>query len=161
MLVWQFSIAFVPQDWLDAGRDVHALFGEEGFDAAPAWWSYRHPKLEELLGSALSKGKSWHSDFTVWGNEQTDAIQLSRRKGKVSSIVVRFDLRRPNMTLVQHVVYMAKELRLAIVVLETESLVQPDVEQLLRAAAESKATHFVLDPESFLSQLESANSRPA
>lgn len=161
MPVWQFNIAFLPQAWLDAGHDVHALFGEGGFEAAPAWWSYRHPKLEELLGSALRKGKSWHSDFTVWGNEQTDTIQLSRRKGKVSSVVVRFDLRQPNMTLFQHVIYVAQELRLAIVVLETESVVQPDVEPLLRAAAESKATHFVLDPESFLSQLESVNTRPA
>jgi hypothetical protein len=159
MPVWQFTIALLPQDWLDAGRDVHALFGEGGFDAAPAWGSLQHPKLEELLGNALSKGKSWYSDLTVWGNEQTDYIQLSRRKGKVTSVVVRFDLRQPNMFLFQHVIYLAQELRLAIVVLETESVVPPDVEQLLRAAAESKATHFVLDPESFLSQMESVNTR--
>lgn len=157
--VWQFTIAFLPREWLDAGGDVHALFDERGIDAAAAWWSYRHSKLEELLGSALSKGKSWYSDFSVWGNEQTDYIQLSRRKGKVTSVVVRFDLRQPNMTLFQHVIYIAQELRLAIVVLETESVVQPEVEQLLRAAAESKATHFVLDPASFLSQMESANTR--
>lgn len=159
MPVWQFTIAFLPQAWLDAGRDIHPLFGEAGFDAGPAWSSYHHPKLEELLSGALTQGKSWYSDVLVWGNERTDSIQLSRRKGKVRSIVVRFDLRQPNMTLFQHVIYMAHELRLAIVMLETESVVPPDVEQLLRAAAESKATHFVLDPESFLSQMESANTR--
>lgn len=157
--VWQFNIAFLPRDWLDAGGNVHALFDEHGFDASTAWGSYRHPKLEELLGNPLRKRKSWYPDLTLWGNEETDYIQLMRRNGKVRSVVVRFDLRRPNMTLVQHVIFMAHELRLAIVALETESLVQPDVEQLLRAAAESKATHFVLDPESFLSRMESANTR--
>jgi hypothetical protein len=156
--VWQFTIAFLPQQWLADGGDVHALFDERGFDPAAAWGSYRHPKLEEVLGSALSKRKSWHSDLTAWGSEQSDGIQLSRRKGKVSSVVAQFDLRQPNMTLLQQVILMAQELSLAIVVVETSSVVPLDVDQLLRAAAESKAAHFVLDPASFLSQVEAANT---
>lgn len=161
MAVWQFTITFVPQDWLDAGGDVHALFADEGgFDATAAWWSYRHAQLEEVLGSAaLSRGKSYHSDLTVWGTEPTDDIQLWRRKGKVHSITVRFDLRQPNMALFQQVIHIARELRLAIVTLETGSVVPLDVLRLLRAAAESRAAHFVLDPASFLSQMESANTR--
>ncbi|MFC4310319.1 hypothetical protein ACFPN2_14595 [Steroidobacter flavus] len=159
MAVWQFSIAFVPQDWIDAGGDVHSLFDERGFDAAAAWGSYRHPNLEQILGSALSQRKSWHSDLIAWGSEQTDGIQLSRRKGKVSSVVAYFDLRQPNMTLVQQVIHMAQELRLAIVVVETSSVLPLDVDQLLRAAAESKAAHFVLDPASYLAQMETANSQ--
>ena len=162
MTVWQFTIAFLPQQWLDAGGKVDTLFEEEaGFDATPAWGAYRHPNLEDILGNALRKGKSWHSDLTIWGNEQTDDIRLWRRKGKVNSIIARFDLRQPNMTLVQQVIYMAQELNLAIVAIETGSVVPVDVEQLLRAAAESRAAHFVLDPASFLSQMESANTRPA
>jgi hypothetical protein len=158
--VWQFAIIFLPQDWLDAGGDLHALFADEGrFDATPAWGSYRHAQLEEMLGSALSKTKSYHADLTVWGTEQTDDIQLWRRKGKVHSILVRFDLRQPNMMLFQQVIHFAQELRLAIVTPETMSVVPLDVLRLLRAAAESQAAHFVLDPASFLSQMESANTR--
>jgi len=159
--IWQFTIAFLPQDWLDAGGDVHALFEDEGgFDASLAWRSFRPSKLEGVLGNAaLGKGKSYHSDVTVWGNEQTDYIQLWRRKEKVQSVTVRFDLRQPNMALFQQVTHIAQELRLAIVTLETISVVPLDVLRLLRAAAESGAAHFVLDPTSFLSQMESANSR--
>lgn len=160
MAVWQFTIAFVPQDWLDAGGNVLSLFAEGTFDASSAWWSYRDPKLEEILGSALSKGKSWHSELTIWGSVQTDDIQLFRSKGRVDSILVRFDLRQPNMALFQHAIRIAQQLRLAIVTLETMSVVPLDVVQLLRAAAESRAAHFVLDPASFLSQMESANTRP-
>lgn len=159
MAFWQFTIAFLPQDWIDAGGDVQSLFDERGFDATAAWWSYRHPKLEEVLGGALSKGKSWYPDLTVWGSEQTDGIQLSRRKGKVTSVIVRFDLRQPNMTLLQQVILISRELRLTLVAVETETIVQPNVEQLLRAAAESSAANFVLDPASFLSQATSANER--
>jgi hypothetical protein len=157
--VWQFAIAFLPQDWLDAGGDVYALFEDERFDATPAWCSYHHAQLEAALGRALSKRKSYHADLTAWGTEQTDEIQLLRRNGKVSSITVRFDLRQPNMTLCQQVIHIAQELRLAIVIPETGSVVPADVQRLLRAAAESQAAHFVLDPASFLSQMESVNSR--
>ncbi|GFE78445.1 hypothetical protein GCM10011487_04450 [Steroidobacter agaridevorans] len=160
MAVWQFTIVFLPQDWLDADGDVLSLSAEGTFDASPAWSSYRHPKLEEILGRALSKGKSWHSELTIWGSEQTDDIQLFRSKGRVDSILVRFDLRQPNMALFQQVIRIAQELRLAIVTLETMTVVPRDVLQLLRAAAESRAAHFVLDPASFLSQMESANTRP-
>ncbi len=159
MTVWQFAIAFLPRDWLDAGGDVAALFDERGFDAAAAWQSYRHPKLEDVLGGALRKRKSWHSGLTVWGSEESDDIQLSRSQGRVDSIVVRFDLRQPNMTLLQQVIQMTRELRLAIMIVETKRVVEANEEELLRAAAESKAAHFVLDPASFLSQMESANSR--
>lgn len=161
MAVWQFTIAFLPRDWLDAGGDVQALFEDEsGFDASPAWGSFRHAQLEELLGSAaLDKGKSYHSDLTVWGTEQTDCIQLWRRKEKVRSVTVCFDLRQPNMMLFQRAIHIAQELHLAIVAPETTSVVPLEVLRLLRAAAESRAAHFVLDPGSFLSQMESANSR--
>lgn len=159
MAVWQFTIALLPQDWLDAGGDLRSLFAEGTFDASSAWRSYRHPQLEEILGSALSKGKSWNSRLTLWGSEQTDDIQLFRSQDRVDSVTVRFDLRQPNMTLFQQVVHIARELRLAIVTLETMSVVPLDVLRLLRAAAESRAAHFVLDPASFLSQMESANTR--
>ncbi|WP_129782580.1 hypothetical protein [Peristeroidobacter soli] len=159
MAVWQFTIALLPQGWLDGGGDVQSLFAEHGFDPATAWGAYRRPDLEEVLGGALSKRKSWYPDLTLWGSERSDGIQLSRRKGKVTSVVVHFDLREPNMTLLQQVIHMARELGLAILVVETESVVPSDVEQLLRAAAESRAAHFVLDPASFLSQMEVANTR--
>lgn len=159
MAVWQFSIEFLPQGWLDSGGNVHALLEPEGgFDASPAWRSFPHATLEQLLGQAgLSKGKSYHSNLTVWGTQPIDSIQLWRRREKVQSVTVRFDLRQPNMELFQHVIRIAQERHLAIVALETMSIVPLDVLRLLRAAAESRAAHFVLDPSSFLSEVEAAN----
>ncbi len=107
----------------------------------------------------LSKGKSWHLDLTLLGKAEADDIQLWRREGKVESVQVRFDLRQPNMTLFREVVSIARELGLAIVVLETKSVLPLDIQRLLRAAAESAAAHFVVDPESFLLQAEATNAK--
>jgi hypothetical protein len=157
--IWQFTVAFLPQRWIDSGGIVDALFGEEGFDSAPAWWRYDGAQLEAVLGSVLSKGKSWHSDLTLWGNVEADDIQLWRAEARVRTVQVRFDLRQPNIALFREVVNIARELQLAIVALSSQRLVPLDVERLLRAAAESDAAHFSVDPASFLLQVEAANVR--
>lgn len=160
MAVWQFNVAFIPQSWINSGGDVASLFEEElGFDPAFAWRQYDDAQLEQGLSRILSKGKSWHSDLTLWGNVETDDIQLWRRQGRVESIGVRFDLRKPNMALFQEVVDIAQELGLAILVLGTRRVLPSAVQPLLRAAAESEAAHFALDPASFLLQLEAVNAR--
>lgn len=67
MAVWQFNVAFIPQSWIDSGGDVASLFEEEeGFDPALAWRHYDNAQLEQVLSRVLSKGKSWHSDLTLW-----------------------------------------------------------------------------------------------
>jgi hypothetical protein len=158
--VWQFNVAFVPQSWIDSGGAVASLFEEEGgFDPALAWRRYDTAQLEEALSRVLSKGKSWHSDLTILGKAEADDIQLWRRDGKVESVQVRFDLRRPNMALFREVVDIAREFELVILVLETKRVVTSDTRRLLRAAAESAAAHFVIDPESFLLQVEATNAK--
>jgi hypothetical protein len=158
--VWQFNVAFIPQSWISSGGDVASLFEEkQGFDPALTWRQYDDAQLEQVLSRILSKSSSWHSDLTLWGNVEKDDIELWRSEGRVESIGVRFDLREPNMALFQEVVSIARELRLAILVLGTRSVLPLAVQPLLRAAAESEAAHFALDPASFLLQLEAANAR--
>lgn len=159
MAVWQFNIALLPQSWISSGGNAEHLFGPEGFDPALAWHRYNHAQLEAVLSRALSSGKSWHTDLTLWGNVETDHIQLWRTKGNVKSIQVRFDLRKPNMALFRTVVEIARELDLVILVLETMRVVPLEIQRLLRAAAESEAAHFSIDPASFLLQVEPANAR--
>ena len=159
MAIWQFNIAFLPQSWINSGGDVASLFGEQGFDPTSAWRLYDDTQLEAVLGRVLNKGKSWHSDLTLWGNVEADDIQLWRSEGNVESIQVRFDLRKPNMALVREVVSIASALELAILVPGTKRLVPLDIQKLLRAAAESDAAHFAVDPASFLLQVETANAR--
>lgn len=161
MAVWQFNVALVPRGWIDSGGDVADLFGQEGFDPAMAWRQYDDARLEGVLSRVLSRGRSWHPELTSWGNAETDDIQLWRTDKYVESIHVRFDLRKPNMTLFREVVEIARELALVIVVVEARNVVPADTQRLLRAAAESEAALFSVDPASFLLQAKAANARPS
>jgi hypothetical protein len=157
--VWQFTVALLPQSWLDAGGAIENLFGTEGFDPSASWAGYHVDALEASLSAVLPQGKSWHAELRLWGHVETDDIQLWSTGEMIESLQVRFDLRRPNISLFREVVRVAHKRALAIVSLATRRKLGLEVNQLLRAAAESDAAHFATDPESFLLQVGVANER--
>jgi hypothetical protein len=159
MAVWQYKVALIPQEWLASGGGVATLFGGEGYDALAAWKGYSNPSLEHELASLLPVGKSWSDSLTLWGTDESDDINLWRENGKVMDLQVRFDLRRPNMALFASLVEVTSKLNLAILDLGQKRLLGRDCRTLLRAAGESSAAHFVLDPLSFLDQLDTDDAR--
>jgi hypothetical protein len=159
LAVWQFKVALLPQQWIEAGGDVRSLFGEEGFESAVAWRGIRKDQLQERLGALLPLGQSWHSDLVLWGRTESDDIQLWLKGSQVESVQVRFDLRQPNIGLFRNLANVSRQLGAVIFGLESKTLLAADAHELLRAAAESKAAHFVIDPESFLLDAVAANDR--
>ena len=153
MAVWQFKVTIVPKQWLDVGGSVASLIAEEGWETAGAWAAFDARNLAERIAEILPRGKSWHAAIATWGSDQGDDIQLFADKGRVESLSVRFDLRNPNMALFRAIWDLAQESQLAILDMAQKRAVQ-SVKELLRAAAESDAAHFVLDPASFLSQID-------
>ena len=158
MAVWQFKVALVPKRWLDAGGSIAFLITDHGWDTAPTWESFDDQPLEDRITAVLPAAKSWHPSVAIWGADDRDDIQLSRNNGRVESLSVRFDLRNPNMALFRAIVDLAQASDLVILDLARRRVVR-DSTELLRAAAESEAAHFVLDPLSFLSEID-VNARP-
>lgn len=159
MAVWQFNVALLPLRWIEAGGAVGGLFGEEGFEPAVAWRGYEDVRLEESLDAVLPRAKSRHAELALWGSAEGDSIQLWRHRGRVESIQVHFDLRNPNMALFRQLTDFARAANLAIVVLATQAVLAADPHQLIRAAAESDAAHFVVDPASFLMNVSAVNAK--
>ena len=160
MAVWQFKIALIPKLWVDTGGAVLALFNAEGYEeSSAAWVDFSNELLEERIGSLLPASKSWNSDLTCWGLDSTNDIQLWCEHGKVQSLTIRFDLRSPNMTLFAAVADEAQNLRLAVLDLGAKQIIGAELASLLRAAAESDAARFTLDPCAFLrKETEDANT---
>ena len=152
MAVWQFKVALVPKRWLDAGGLVAALVTETGWETAIAWAGVRGDALKARIGRVLPRGKSWSPALILWGSEERNDIQLFEEGGCVESLNVRFDLREPDMELFKSVFAFAQESELAVVDMMRKRIV-PDLDGFVRAAAESEAAHFVLDPGSFLDQV--------
>jgi hypothetical protein len=157
--IWQFKVLLIPASWLDKGGSIDSLFEEDGYDVSIAWRHTPIAELEETFSAVLPLGKSWSAELASWGKEQGDDIQLWRKRGRVSSLGVRFDLRSPNMAFFQSIVEIAGKFPLAILVPSSRRMVESNLKSLLRAAAESDAAHFVVDPQSFLSRMEASNAK--
>jgi len=95
--------------------------------------------------------------MSLWGSAEADGIQLWRENHQIIDLVVRFDLRRPNIGLIRALVEVASTLDLAILDYAQRRVLARDPVVMLRAAAESGAAHFVIDPLSFLEQLSADN----
>jgi len=152
--VWQFKVSLLPQQWLDAGGAVDALFGADGCDMSVAWGPSDLESVQRRVGSILPPGQSWSESLVHWGSYETDDIQLFSEKSRVRDLSVRFDLRRPNMPLFGLVVAAAEELHLALVDVARKQVVPRNLEALLRAAATSGAASFVKDPTLFITGAE-------
>ena len=152
MAVWQFNTTLVPKRWFDTGGSIASLISGDGWETASAWKGVDGVGLKERIEGILPRGKSWHSELTLWGSEQKSDIQMFRNLGFVESLRVRFDLRKPDMQLFRAVSDMAQEHNLVILDMARKRAL-PHLNDLVRAAAESDAAHFVLDPASFLEQV--------
>lgn len=157
MAIWQFKVSLIPQSWIASGHDLQSLFDDAGYDVSRAWNGYRDSDLAVRLGSILPTGKSWHDALLMWGSDEGNDIQLWRIKTAISDIAIRFDLRHPDIGLFQAITQLARDYELAIIDLAGRRVVAADTAAALRAAAESDAAHYVIDPLSFLSQLDSGS----
>ena len=154
MAVWQFKISLLPQQWLDAGGAVDALFGSESYDMSTAWEQSDLESVQRRFAGILPPGESYSESQLHWGSYETDDIQLFSEHYRVQELSVRFDLRRPNRRLFGLVVAAAEELHLALVDVARKQVVPRDIQALSRAAATSSAADFVKDPISFITSAE-------
>ena len=151
MALWQFKIALIPKLWVDTGGAVLALFNADAYEeSSAAWVDFSNELLEERIGSLLPASKSWYSDLTCWGSNSTNDIQLWCEHGQVQSLTIRFDLRSPDMALFAAVANEAQKLGLSVLDLGATQIIGAELTSLLRAAAESDAGRFTLDPSAFL-----------
>ena len=157
MAIWQFKVVLIPRRWLESGVSLAALADNERDDFSDAWRGVDCSGLEAAIDAMLPQGKSLSPSLTTWGSSQGDEIQLWRGRG-VKSLGVRFDLRNPNMALFSAVIALVQRFDLAILTPGRVRMAATDITSLLRAAAESDAAHFVIDPQSFLSELEAPDS---
>lgn len=160
MAIWQFTVALFPRHSVASGAscaEEHALSTPLRSDVA--WRRIDVADVQARFDALLPRGRSWHTDLMPWGTLDSDQIQVWVSRSSIDSAQVCFDLRQPNFELLQGVVAVCTEFGLAIALPDANILQKPDVESLLRAAAESDAAHYVIDAESFLANVDTANAR--
>ena len=115
----------------------------------------------ERLSSVLPIGHSWSDSIELWGDSDSDRIDVSRAPGTAPEIFCRFDLREWKPELYGRFIECVRSIGGHLTTAEGED-VGLELGALESALRSSSAARFVADPETFLRALTptSASEKP-
>lgn len=150
MALWQFVLDLVPASAANVAGVVAARLSREQLDAvALAFSSADAEALFAKLGTLLPEKQSWSSRLRIWGDEKTDDIQVGLRGNAIEDVRFRVNVGQLSLPLVGDICTLARHFNCVLATTDG-AIIQPTREAVVRAIAQSRAMHFVRDPERFL-----------
>lgn len=163
MAVWQFKMWAIPGPAYRKGNaDVIRLsreqVGELNFDLTGADMT----ELSDQLSRLMPEEKSWHDEMRIWGQEETDDVQVWFKGNAIESVQMRLDVRHLALSLLGGLCLIARNFDWLLAVPEGPGLtvLTPSTEAIFRSILKSQAQSFVEDPEAFLAAIVRADSLP-
>jgi hypothetical protein len=156
MALWQFLIELIPKDWAEEnGYNAGLLQDDDGYSTAIAW-DGRNPEKDvaQILSKILPRADSYHKDLSIWGNTESNDVQMFHQDGEIEGISIRIDLNEDVKRMVIRVVRAAQTLDCIFFVPEKGSFAAANEFQLVRAIKDSDAVKFVDDPAAFMNSLD-------
>lgn len=161
MAVWQFKMWAIPAAAYRKGNsDVIRLSREQvdevHFDLTPADMT----ELSDQLSRLLPEKKSWHDEMRIWGQEETDDVQVWINGNAIESVQMRLDVRHLALSRLSGLCLIARNFDWLLAVPEGPGLavLRPNTEVIFRSVLKSPAQSFVDDPEAFLAAIVRADS---
>ena len=104
MALWQYTFHIIPYSSSEKLRIGKQLESAEYFDDSEFWIPFNY-KMEEFkdLEKILPLGKSWSEQITVYGNLETNCIEVISENDKVVSVSLRLDFRENYHPLLENV----------------------------------------------------------
>jgi hypothetical protein len=157
MATWQFAIHLIPRSRLielfDTVRDE---LDQETVDSVQWWQDLKLPAdAESFLDSFSARGNHWHKETVMWGDIDSDHIEVSKAESGVVGVYARIDARERNDKFLNGLVGFAVKSDCVFWFPENERIVEPTFENLLSEISRSRAFQFVTDPVGFFKDLES------
>jgi len=155
MAIWQFDLELLPTVAIESDPQIveHSVT-DKGIETAIWWANALLPEgVEDHLNSLLPKETSWSANLDQWGAEDGNRIDVFREEGYVESIQVRIDVREPSVSFLEGACKLAELLECKLLVLETSTVLEPNLFSLRRAIDTSRAARYVSDPRGFLAEL--------
>lgn len=162
MAIWQFEISILPESGLKhvcgeipaVLREYCAVSLETDFEELP-----KHNYWEgfDIFQDVLPEAK------VILGNEYSrtaDEVKLGSRDGNrfilwANDVVFDFDLREPDLEVLESVLRLARKLNCKLVVGNEGNVIDPDMLCILEAVKKSNAYKFVKNPKQWLTQIAS------
>ncbi|MCM3872562.1 MAG: hypothetical protein ND895_17910 [Pyrinomonadaceae bacterium] len=152
MATWQFALYLLPRSrLLELYGAIPSKVDWDTFDTLE-WW--RGKKLSEeaepFLDSFLGRGTHWHKETLMWGDIESDHVDISED----GEVFARIDLRRGGDKFTGVLIDLAVKCNCLMWLPENEKLIEPELDILHGEIRGSGAFHFLSDPVGFLKSIE-------
>jgi hypothetical protein len=150
MALWQFKFQLVAAS-VAQPHDVEALYlhRDQADSPKPQIVGLDREKLFARLTRLLPEKPAWCSDLRIWGEENTNDVQIWFEGDAIEAIVVRLDLRNLSLALVDGICAIARE-HACVLIRGDGAVIRPTRNALIKIADRSDAARFVRDPKGFL-----------
>jgi hypothetical protein len=132
MAIWQYTFHVLPKESVETlSSEYHFIKGEDGFDDEPFWKlnpvnrGFFQPMLK-----ILPKNKSWSNEIDLYGNQESNCLEvIFQEGGNIISVSFRIDFRGNYEMILSNIVEFC--LRNGLVILdESLSIVPLNCEQV-------------------------------
>jgi hypothetical protein len=152
MALWQFVLDLIPASAANVGGIPAARMNREQLDAIDLDLS--SAELEALfvrLEALLPEKKSWSAHLRIWGDEETDDIQVWMDEQVIEGVQFRIDVSHLSLPLVGGICALARHMD-CLLATRDGAIIQPNREEVIRMILQSRAMQFVRDPQRYLEE---------
>ncbi len=158
MAIWQLDLEIVPQGRVRSllEKSVHPGINRDAADVD--WWEGAElpPHFEERLANLLPRGKSWDSDWRLYGQEEGNRVDVIYDAGRLVEIRARLDVRDVDFDLLERLADVLTDAD-CVFIDETGHVIAPTADNLCVEIEASPAANFITDPKKFLERRNRRN----
>lgn len=160
MAIWQFVLNLIPSSTATVNGVVAAHMDQDQLDAIELNFC---PSISDAfikrIGAMLPEKPSWTSDLRLWGDDETDDIQIWFHGPAIQYAQFRVNLGNLSLPLVGSFCQVAREFD-CVFAERSGAILRPYSEVLVRTLIQSDAAHFVRDPERYIREAVQADPEP-
>ena len=152
MAVWQFVLDLIPASSVHVAGVSTVRMRREQLDEIRLGFSNADAEvLFVRLGSLLPEKESWSASLRIWGDENTDDIQVGFDGRVIEDIQFRLNVANLSLPLVGGICELARHFD-CILATRDGTILQPNREAVVRMIMQSRAMQFARDPQCFLKE---------
>lgn len=157
MALWQFVCNLVPLSAARVDGMIAARMSRNQLDAVKLSFSQSAASaIFECLEQMLPEKQSWCSSLRIWGDEQTDDVQIGFRDGEIEDVQFRLNVANLRLPLVGGVCLLARDFE-CVFATRGGAIFRPYSESFMRAILKSDAARYVKDPRRYLLEFVQAD----
>src|SRR4051812_47824044 len=128
MATWQFPIQLVPRSRLiQLFGSVPAKLDSDTFNSVEWWQNVKFPaEAESFLDSFLPRGNHWSEKALLWGNNESDHVDLWKPSNHVEEIFARVNVGKLSNVFLERLIEFAPMCDCVFYV-ERENIIEPDL----------------------------------